>query len=91
MDGAASAPEEDSGKIHIVALFPNPADMDSFTGKIASKMSEDELNELRAGMEANSDGAGGIAGRKFINYTARLRPTPALVYHPLNLRRGAFL
>lgn len=40
MDGAAAPPRQDSGKIHIVSLFPNPGDMESFTGKIASKMSE---------------------------------------------------
>ena len=79
MDGAASPPPQDSGKIHIVALFPNPGDMDSFTGKIAAKMSDAELNELKEGMAMEG---GGLTGRKFINYTARSRP-PALLYHLL--------
>jgi|AntAceMinimDraft_1070359.scaffolds.fasta_scaffold136060_1 hypothetical protein len=40
MDGSAAPPAQDSGKVHIMSLFPNPGDMDTFTAKIASKMSE---------------------------------------------------
>ena len=36
MEGAAAPPPQDSGKIHIVSLFPNPGDMDSFTGRVGA-------------------------------------------------------
>ena len=66
MDGSSHAPEQETGKIYIAALFPNPGDMDSFAGKIASKMSESELEDLKDSIEAD----GMSTGKKFFNFTA---------------------